>query len=191
MKYELPPLPYAYDALAPHLSAETLEQHYDKHHRGYVDKLNRLIPGTRHENQSLAEVVLSSEGEIFNNAGQAWNHAFFWRCLAPEGGGPPNGKIAELIIRQWGSFPQFREAFTKAATGLFGSGWVWLAETSTGSLEIMPLPDAHTPISCGHRALLVLDVWEHAYYLDYRHERDKYVEGFWNLVDWNFVNANL
>lgn len=191
MEHKLPPLPYAKDALEPHISAETLTFHHDKHHRAYVDKLNELIKGTNHEKQPLTEIVLTSEGKVFNNAAQAWNHDFFWKCLSPQGGGEPTGKLAEAINKKWGSFAKFKEEFTHEAVDNFGSGWTWLVENTRHQLEILNTPDAETPIAAGLKPLMTLDVWEHAYYIDYRNERPKFVEAYWNLVNWDFVAQNM
>jgi Fe-Mn family superoxide dismutase len=191
MAHELPPLPYAMDALAPHISKETLEFHYGKHHQTYVDKLNGLVPGTEFENLSLEEIVKKSSGGVFNNAAQVWNHTFYWNCLGPNGGGAPTGAIADAINTKFGSFDQFKEAFNTTAVNTFGSGWAWLVKNADGSLDLMSTSNAATPMTEGKTALLTCDVWEHAYYIDYRNARPKYLEGFWNLVNWDFVNANL
>lgn len=191
MEHKLPKLPYPKDALEPHMSAETLDFHHDKHHRAYVDKLNEMIKGTRHEDQPLDEIVMSSEGDLFNNAAQAWNHAFFWQCLTPKGGGEPRGKIAELITKRWGTFANFKKEFSAEAKAHFGSGWAWLVLNAAGEADIFTTPDAETPIAAGLRPLLTLDVWEHAYYVDYRNERPAFIEAYWNLVNWDFANQNL
>lgn len=192
MSFELPPLPYAMDALAPHISAETLEFHYGKHHKAYVDKLNGMVPGTEFEGKSLEEVVKSSAGGVFNNAAQIWNHTFYWHCLSPNGGGEPSGAIAEAINGAFGSFAQFKQALTDSAIGNFGSGWTWLVKQADGSLAIVNTSNAATPLTEeGVTPLLTVDVWEHAYYIDYRNARPKYLEAFWALVNWEFVNANL
>mgnify|MGYP003390205741 FL=1 len=190
MQHVLPKLPYAKDALAPHISAETLEYHHDKHHRAYVDKLNELIKGTQHDNQPLTEIVMTSDGEIFNNAAQAYNHQFFWHCLSPAGGGGPTGKIGIRINERWGSFEKFKKHFSDEASGHFGSGWIWLVENAVNKLEVFTTPDAETPIAAGLRPLLTLDLWEHAY-IDYGHERPRFIDAFWNIVNWDFVNKNL
>ncbi len=190
MKHELPPLPYPMDALEPYISKETLEYHYGKHHKAYVDNLNNLIPGTEFENLSLEEIVLKASGPIFNNAAQVWNHTFYWNCMAPNGGGEPEGKLADAIRRDFGSFEAFKEAFSKAAVTLFGSGWAWLVK-SGDKLEIVQTGNAGNPMTSGKKPLLTCDVWEHAYYIDYRNARAKYVENFWNLVNWDFVEQNL
>ncbi len=191
MKHLLPDLPYAKDALTPHLSAETLELHHGKHHRAYVEKLNELIVGTKHAEQTLEEIIMSSEGPVYDNAAQHWNHSFFWRCLAPAATGRPFGEIESLIEQRWGSFGQFRDAFNEAATNNFGSGWTWLVRQEGGDLAIISTSNADTPMTSGMEALLTVDVWEHAYYVDYRNERPAYLEHFWALVDWEFVNSCL
>lgn len=191
MEHKLPELPYAKDALQPHMSAETLEYHHGKHHNAYVTNLNNLIKGTKFEDMSLEDIIKNSEGGIFNNAAQVWNHTFFWNCLAPNAGGNPTGAIAEKINSKWGSFDKFKEEFTKSATGNFGSGWTWLVTNSNGELEIVNTSNAGTPMTAGHKALLTVDVWEHAYYIDYRNARPNFLNAFWNLVNWNFVNSNL
>lgn len=191
MTHELPALPYAKDALQPHISAETIEYHYGKHHQTYVTNLNNLIKNTEFETMSLDETIKKSSGGIFNNAAQVWNHTFYWKCLSPNGGGAPSGSLAEAINAKWSSFEAFKEAFTKAAIGTFGSGWAWLVKNSAGELEIVSTSNAATPMTSGQKALLTCDVWEHAYYVDYRNARPKYVEAFWNLVNWDFVAANF
>lgn len=191
MAFSLPELPYSMDALGPHISAETLEYHYGKHHKSYVDKLNAAIEGTPHAEKSLEEIVKSSEGGLFNNAAQVWNHTFYWNCLAPNGGGEPTGKVAEAINDAFGSYANFKEKFTEAATSQFGSGWAWLVKNSSGKLEITKTPNAETPLTEGATPLLTCDVWEHAYYVDYRNARPKYVDAFWNLVNWDFVEKNM
>jgi Fe-Mn family superoxide dismutase len=191
MKHELPQLPYAIDALAPHISKETLEFHHGKHHQTYVTNLNNLIPGTEFENLTLEEIVKKSSGPIFNNAAQIWNHTFYWHSLAPKAGGAPTGAIADAITKNFGSFEKFKEEFSKVAIGTFGSGWAWLVKAKDGSLKIVSTSNAATPLTDGVKPLLTCDVWEHAYYIDYRNARAKYVESFWNLVNWAFANANL
>ncbi len=187
MVHELPPLPYAMNALTPHISQETLEYHYGKHHKTYVDNLNRLIPGTEFESLSLEDIIKKSSGGIFNNAAQVWNHTFYWNCLSPNGGGEPGGALAEAINKKFGSFAGFKEQFTQCAVTTFGSGWAWLVKNPDGSLELVSTSNAGTPMTQGKTALLTCDVWEHAYYIDYRNARPKYVESFWNLVNWGFV----
>ena len=188
MAHELPALPYAQDALEPHISARTISFHYGKHHQGYVTKLNAAVGGTDKEGLTLEELITSSEGGLFNNAAQVWNHTFYWNCLSPNGGGAPTGAIAEKINAKWGSFDAFKAAFAAAAAGNFGSGWTWLVE-SNGELDILNTDDADTPLRHGKKALLTFDVWEHAYYLDYQNGRGNYVDALWNLVNWDFVNA--
>lgn len=191
MEHKLPELPFAKDALQPHMSAETLEYHHGKHHNAYVTNLNNLIKGTKFEDMSLEDIIKNSEGGIFNNSAQVWNHTFFWNCLAPNAGGNPTGKIADMINAKWGSFDKFKEEFTKSAAGNFGSGWTWLVKNKAGELEIVNTSNAGTPMTAGHTALLTVDVWEHAYYIDYRNARPNFLNAFWNLVNWNFVNSNL
>ena len=191
MEHKLPALPFAQNALAPQISAETLEYHYGKHHKAYVDNLNRLIAGTEFADMPLEEIVRKSSGSIFNNAAQVWNHTFYWNCLSPKGGGQPTGELASAINKQFGSFAQFKEKFTGAAVSLFGSGWVWLVKNAGGGLSIEAMSNAGNPLREGEKALLTCDVWEHAYYIDYRNARAKYVEAFWNLVNWGFAAGNL
>ncbi|HBC5887188.1 TPA: superoxide dismutase [Fe] [Proteus mirabilis] len=191
MSFELPKLPYALDALEPHISKETLEYHYGKHHQTYVTNLNNLVKGTDLENKSLEELIKTTEGGIFNNAAQVWNHTFYWNCLAPNAGGAPTGKIAEAINKAFGSFEEFKKQFNDAAAKNFGSGWTWLVKKADGSLAIVNTSNAATPVSGEGKPLLTVDVWEHAYYIDYRNARVKYLEEFWALVNWSFVEANL
>ncbi|ALG68033.1 superoxide dismutase [Fe] [Beggiatoa leptomitoformis] len=191
MEHKLPELPYAMDALAPHISKETLEFHYGKHHQTYVTNLNNLIRGTEFENLSLEEIIKKSSGGLFNNAAQVWNHTFYWHCLSPKGGNEPTGKLAEAINKQFNSFAEFKEKFTQTAITTFGSGWAWLVQKADGSLALVSTSNAATPMTAGDTALLTCDVWEHAYYVDYRNARPKYVESFWNLVNWDFVASNL
>ena len=191
MTHELPPLPYAIDALAPHISAETLEFHHGKHHKTYVDNLNKLIPGTEFENLSLEDIVRKSSGGIFNNAAQIWNHTFYWNCLAPKAGGAPTGALAAAIDKAFGSFDTFKEKFGQTAITTFGSGWGWLVKNAAGGLELVSTSNAGCPLTAGQTPLLTCDVWEHAYYIDYRNARPKYVESFWNLVNWDFVARNF
>ena len=191
MAYELPALPYAQDALAPHISAETLEFHYGKHHQTYVTNLNNLVPGTEFEGASVESLVARASGGIFNNAAQVWNHTFYWNSLSPNGGGEPEGELAEAINAAFGSFAEFKEAFTKCAVTTFGSGWAWLVKNSDGSLELVSTSNAGCPLTEGQTPLLTCDVWEHAYYIDYRNARPKYLEAFWALVNWEFAAANL
>lgn len=191
MEHTLPPLPFAKNALAPHMSEETFEYHYGKHHQAYVTNLNNLIKGTEFENASLEDIVKKSSGGIYNNSAQIWNHTFFWNCLAPNAGGAPTGKAAELINAKWGSFDKFKEEFAAKALGNFGSGWTWLVLNKSNEAEIVNTSNAVAPMSNGQKALLTIDVWEHAYYIDHRNARAKFVESFWNLVNWNFVNQNI
>jgi Fe-Mn family superoxide dismutase len=191
MEHKLPELPYPKDALAPHISAETIEYHYGKHHATYVANLNKLIPGTEFENLSLEEIVKKASGGVFNNAAQVWNHTFYWNCLAPEAGGEPSGALAAAINAAFGSFAQFKEKFSNAAVTTFGSGWAWLVRDSSGKLAIESTSNAGCPITADKKPLLTCDVWEHAYYIDYRNARPKYVEAFWNLVNWPFVAKQL
>ena len=191
MSFESPKLPYALDALEPHISKETLEYHYGKHHQTYVTNLNNLVKGTDLENKSLEEIIKSTDGGIFNNAAQVWNHTFYWNCLAPNAGGAPTGKIADAINKAFGSFEEFKKQFNDAAAKNFGSGWTWLVKKADGSVAIVNTSNAATPVSGADKPLLTVDVWEHAYYIDYRNARVKYLEEFWALVNWSFVEANL
>jgi len=191
MAIELPALPYARDALAPHISAETIDFHYGKHHQTYVTNLNNLIAGTEFADADLESIVRKSQGGLFNNAAQVWNHTFYWNCLSPTGGGAPGGKLGEAIDKAFGSFAAFKDEFTKTAIGTFGSGWAWLVQRPDGSLAIVSTSNAATPLTGPDTALLTCDVWEHAYYVDYRNARAKYVEAFWNLVNWDFVAGRL
>jgi Fe-Mn family superoxide dismutase len=191
MAIELPALPYARDALAPHISAETIDFHYGKHHQAYVTNLNNQTKGTEFEDASLEDIVRKSSGGMFNNASQVWNHTFYWNCLKPNGGGEPAGKLGDAIKAAFGSFAAFKEEFTKVALGTFGSGWAWLVQRTDGTLALVSTSNAATPLTSGDRALLTCDVWEHAYYVDYRNARAKYVEAFWNLVNWDFVAAQM
>jgi len=191
MAHTLPPLPYAMDALAPTISKETLEYHYGKHHQTYVTNLNNLIPGTEFESASLEEIVKKSSGGVFNNAAQIWNHTFYWNSMAPNAGGEPTGKLADAINAKWGSVAAFKEAFNKSAAGNFGSGWTWLVKKADGSLDIVNTSNAATPLTTTDVPLLTCDVWEHAYYIDYRNARPKYLESFWTLANWAFAAQNL
>ena len=191
MAFSLPELPYSKDALAPHISTETLEFHYGKHHKGYVNKLNAAVEGTDMAEKSLEEIVKSASGGVFNNAAQVWNHTFYWHSLSPNGGGEPTGDIKAAIEKDFGGFDKFKEEFNKKAAGQFGSGWAWLVKTPQGKLEIATTANADTPLTTDNKALLTCDVWEHAYYIDYRNDRAKYLEHFWNLVNWDFANKNL
>jgi len=191
MQHQLPDLPYAVDALEPHVSAETLEFHHGKHHRAYVTKLNDLIVGTEYEDLPLEEVIRRARGAIFNNAAQTWNHSFYWNCLSPSGGGAPTGKIAKAIGARWGSFDKFKEEFTQSAATNFGSGWTWLVKTEQGELQVVNTDDAGNPLTSGKTPILTIDVWEHAYYIDYRNARPQYIEAYWQLVNWEFASQNL
>lgn len=191
MAFSLPPLPYSLEALAPTISKETLEYHYGKHHNAYVTNLNKLIAGTEFEQLGLEDIIKQSSGGIFNNAAQVWNHTFYWHCLSPNGGGEPQGRLADLINKKFGSFSAFKEQFSQAAITTFGSGWAWLVQDKDGELKITSTSNANTPMTEGLNALLTCDVWEHAYYIDYRNARPDYVSAFWNLVNWQFVEDNL
>ena len=191
MPFELPTLPYAFNALEPYISQETLEYHYGKHHQAYVNKLNGLIPGTAFEGQSLEEIILNSDGGVFNNAAQIWNHTFYWHCMSPEGGGDPYDALAAAIDQTFGSFEKFKDDFTNAAHTQFGSGWAWLVKNETGKLEILSTSNACNPMTVRKTPLLTCDVWEHAYYIDTRNDRPKYVSNFWQLVNWDFVAKNF
>ncbi len=191
MEHQLPALPYAKDALAPHISVETIEFHYGKHHQTYVTNLNNLIKGTEFENASLEDIVKKSSAGIYNNAAQIWNHTFFWNSMKPNGGGAPAGALADAINAKWGSFDEFKKAFQASAVGNFGSGWTWLVKKADGSVDIVNMGAAGTPLTTGDKALLTIDVWEHAYYIDYRNLRAKFVEVFLNnLANWDFAAAN-
>lgn len=192
MAFELPKLPYPKDALAPYISEETLEYHYGKHHKAYVDKLNDLTKNNEYSNMSLEEVIKKSKsGPVFNNSAQVWNHTFYWHCMKPNGGGEPEGKLADAIKKYFGSFADFKTKFNQAATGQFGSGWAWLAKNADGTLEIFSTSNAETPMTQHKHAILTCDVWEHAYYIDTRNDRAKYVENFWNVVNWDFVREQF
>jgi len=191
MAFTLPPLPYEMNALEPHISKETLEYHYGKHHQTYVTNLNNLIAGTEFESASLEDIVRKSSGGLFNNAAQVWNHTFYWNGLSPNGGGQPEGALADAINAKWGSFDAFKEEFNKQAAGNFGSGWTWLVKKGDGSVDIVNTGNAATPLTTTDIPLLTCDVWEHAYYIDYRNARPKYLESFWNLVNWQFAAQNF
>lgn len=192
MAFELPALPYEMNALEPHISAETLEYHYGKHHQTYVTNLNNLTAGTDMAGKSLEEIVRNSDGGLFNNAAQVWNHTFYWHCLSPNGGGEPTGALAEAINAKWGSFDAFKEAFTTSAVTNFGSSWTWLVKTADGSLDIVNTSNAATPLTQeGVTPIMTVDLWEHAYYIDFRNARPKYMEAFWALINWEFAAANL
>jgi len=191
MPIKLPDLPYAKNALAPHISEETLDFHYGKHHQTYVTNLNNLLPGTEFEKLTLEEIVKKSSGAIFNNAAQVWNHTFYWNSLTPDGERHPKDALAEAIDAKYGSFAKFQEAFTKCAVTTFGSGWAWLVRNSEGDLEIKSTSNAGCPLTTGDIPLLTCDVWEHAYYIDYRNARPKYLEAFWLLANWKFAAENF
>ncbi|ADX66907.1 MULTISPECIES: superoxide dismutase [Weeksella] len=191
----LPELPYDTNALNPIITEETFDYHYGKHHAAYVNNLAGLVKNTPLETATVEEIIQKGFAEnnagLFNNAAQHWNHSFFWHCLSPNGGKAPQGRIAELINRDFGSFEEFQNKFSETAIKLFGAGWAWLAQNDQGLLEIVPMKDAHTPLTENKTPILTLDVWEHAYYIDYRNARPKFVEGFWEIVNWDFANKNL
>ena len=192
MAHSLPDLPFAKDALEPHISAETFEYHHDKHHAAYVTNLNNLVPGTEFEDKSLEEIVTSAPaGGIFNNAAQVWNHTFYFNCMGPNAGGEPSGDLADTITETFGSFAEFKEKFSTSAVTNFGSGWTWLVKNADGKLEIVNTANAGCPLTAGLTPLLTIDVWEHAYYVDKRNARPAYVESFWNVINWDFVAGNL
>ena len=191
MTFTLPELPYAMDALAPHISKETLEYHYGKHHKAYVTNLNKLAEGTEYANMPLEDVIKTSSGSLFNNAAQVWNHTFYWHCLSPKGGNEPTGALADALITTFGSITAFKEQFTQAAATTFGSGWAWLVQDSNHHLKIISTSNAGTPMTEGLNALMTCDVWEHAYYIDYRNVRPDYIKAFWELVDWEFVARQM
>ena len=190
MTHELPALPYEKNALEPHISAETLEYHYGKHHQKYVDTLNGLVDGTDNANKSLEELMKTTSGKLFNQAAQVWNHTFYWNCMGPGKGGAPTGKIADAINKSFGDFENFKKEFNAAAAAQFGSGWAWLVRDGDG-VAITTTSDAGNPITEGKTPVLTCDVWEHAYYIDYRNARPKYLENFWSLVNWDYVNQQL
>lgn len=191
MEHKLPPLPFAKDALEPVISAETIDYHYGKHHQAYVNNLNKLILGTEFEDMPLEDIIKKSSGGIFNNAAQVFNHTFYWHCLAPDAGGTPQGELAGAIDQAFGSFEAFKEKFSATAATTFGSGWAWLVKDSDGKLEIISTSNAGTPLTEDKKPLLTCDVWEHAYYIDYRNARPSYIDKFWELVNWDFVAGNL
>lgn len=191
MAFELPELPFSKDALAPHISRETLDFHHGKHHATYVANLNKLVAGGEFEGATLEEIICKADGGIFNNAAQVWNHTFYWNSLAPDGGGEPSGTARDAIEAAFGSFDTFKETFTQKATTLFGSGWCWLVRNAAGTLEIVQTQNAGNPLTDAATPLLTCDVWEHAYYVDYRNARPKYIEAFWNLANWRFLEKNL
>lgn len=191
MAHELPALPYEMDALAPHISKETLEYHYGKHHKAYVDNLNKLAAGTEFDGSSLEDIIKKANGGIFNNAAQIWNHSFYWQSLSPQGGGEPTGALADKINSTFGSFSEFKEKFSTTAATTFGSGWAWLVKTASGDLDIVSTSNAGNPLTDNLQPLLTCDVWEHAYYIDYRNARPKYIEAFWSLVNWNHASEQF
>jgi Fe-Mn family superoxide dismutase len=191
MKHSLPELPFAKNALEPEISAETIDYHYGKHHAAYVEKLNGLIPGTRYQDLPLEEIVKHSDGAVFNNAGQVWNHNFYWQCLVPGGPPAPRGDLAQAIEEAFGHVEEFKHKFNEAAAGNFGSGWTWLAVNGDGRLEIVNTGNAGTPITDDKPPLLTCDVWEHAYYIDYRNARPTYLQAFWKRVNWDFAERNF
>ena len=192
MSIELPKLPWDMDALSPHISKETIEFHYGKHHKAYVDKLNAAIGGGKYENMSLDDMVRESRGEpkVFNNAAQTWNHTFYWHCMSPNGGGEPSGAMADAINKSFGSFEKFKEDFSDKSATLFGSGWAWVVKEGD-KLSIVQTKDADNPMTQGKKPVLTCDVWEHAYYIDYRNARPKYIDAFWNVINWEFMEKNL
>lgn len=189
MTFELPDLPFPKNALSPYLSEETFDYHHGKHHAAYVANLNKLIEGTEYAGRPLEEIIKSAKGGLFNNAAQIWNHTFFWNCLSPEGGGKPSGEILKAIEKSFGTFEQFKEKFSTSAATLFGSGWNWLVKDASGKLEIVQMSNAGTPMTEGKTAILTIDVWEHAYYIDYRNARPKFIEGFWDVINWKFAEG--
>ncbi len=196
MAFTLPELPYAKDALSPTISPETIDYHYGKHHQAYVNNLNTLVPGTKYEKMSLEDIVKATNGQasekkIFNNAAQVWNHTFYWHSLAPKAGGEPTGHIKAAIDKSFGNFADFKKKFSDAAAAQFGSGWAWLVKGGDGSLAIETTANAETPFASGKTCVLTIDVWEHAYYIDFRNARPKYIEEFWKLVNWSFANKNF
>jgi Fe-Mn family superoxide dismutase len=191
MAHELPALPYEKNALEPVISSETIEYHYGKHHQTYVTNLNNLVPGTEFETASLEDIIRKAEGGIFNNGAQVWNHTFYWNCLSPNGGGAPSGALAEAIDQAFGSFDAFKEAFSKSAATNFGSGWTWLVKQADGSVAIVNTSNAANPMRDGKTPLLTVDVWEHAYYIDYRNARPKYLDEIWKIINWDFVAQNF
>ena len=194
MAIELPPLPYDRTALEPYISGETLDYHHGKHHKAYVDNLNKLIAGTEFESMDLVGIIRKAQGGMFNNAAQVWNHTFYWNCMKPAsagGGGEPAGKLADAINKAFGDFSKFKEQFSDVAVKTFGSGWAWLVQRPDGALALSSTSNANTPLTGEDIALLTCDVWEHAYYVDYRNARPKYVDNFWNVVNWDFVASNM
>ncbi len=191
MNFELPKLPYALDALEPYISKKTLEFHYGKHHQAYVNNLNNLVKGTKFENAGLDTIVKESEGGIFNNGAQVWNHTFYFTAFSPQGAGQPTGKLADTINKQFGTFTAFKDEFSKAAGSLFGSGWVWLVKDRDDTVKILQESNAGNPLRKGMLPILTCDVWEHAYYLDYQNKRPDYIQAFWNVIDWNIISGRF
>ncbi len=191
MAFTLPELPFDKNSLKGIISAETLDYHHGKHHAAYVTNLNKLTEGTEFQDMAIEDIIRKSSGGIFNNSAQTWNHTFFWNCLSPNGGGAPTGKALEAIDKNFGSFEAFKEKFSTAAATLFGSGWAWLVQNQDGKLEIVQTSNAGTPLTSGQKPILTFDVWEHAYYIDYRNARPKFVEMLWEIVNWNHVNSLL
>ena len=191
MAIELPPLPFERTALEPHISGETIDYHYGKHHKAYVDNLNKMIAGTEFESMPLEDIIRKSQGAMFNNAAQVWNHTFYWNCLKPNAGGEPSGKLADAIGKAFGSFDKFKEQFSDLAVKTFGSGWAWLVQRADGGLALVSTQNAVTPLTSDDIPLMTCDVWEHAYYIDYRNARPKYIEAFWSLVNWDFAASNM
>ncbi|MBA3660888.1 MAG: superoxide dismutase [Gammaproteobacteria bacterium] len=189
--FVLPELPYTLEALAPHISKETLEYHHGKHHKAYVDNLNKFIQDTEYQNMSLGDIIKKATGPIFNNAAQHWNHSFYWLCMTPDSSKAPIGKLADAIKKKFGSFDEFKKLFTESGTKLFGSGWTWLAQDSQGELEIINESNAGLPLKQNKKAIMTCDVWEHAYYIDYRNLRPKYIENFWDIINWDFAEKNF
>lgn len=189
--FELPKLPYAKDALVPYISSETIEYHYGRHHQTYVNNLNLLIQGTDYERKTLEEIILSSSGAIFNNAAQVWNHTFYWNSMSPESTGVPEGNLKHSIDKDFGSLSAFKKEFSKLAASTFGSGWVWLVKDCHGKLVIMSTSNANCPLTDGYSPIMTCDVWEHAYYIDYRNTRPNYIKNFWEIVNWNFASGNF
>jgi len=190
-QHELPKLPYERNALEPHISSETLDYHYGKHHATYVTNLNKLIAGGEFESASLEDIIKKASGGIFNNAAQVWNHTFYWNCLSPNGGGDPKGALSKAIDSAFGNVGDFKAKFSASAAGNFGYGWTWLVKNAKGGVEIVNTSNAANPMTDKLTPLMTCDVWEHAYYIDYRNARPKYLEAFWNLVNWDFVESNL
>ncbi|MCA1928470.1 Fe-Mn family superoxide dismutase [Rheinheimera sp.] len=192
MAFELPALPFAKDALLPHISPETLDYHHGKHHNAYVVKLNSLVEGTEFAGKSLEDIIRTSQGPVFNNAAQIWNHTFYWNCLSPNGGGEPTGALGDAITAQWGSFAAFQTAFNDKAVNNFGSSWTWLVKKADGSLDIVNTSNAGTPLTDSSvTALMTVDLWEHAYYIDFRNARPTYLNAFWALINWEFAAKNF